>query len=50
MKNILIDTCGWLDLLDEHDNKLLPHLEFWKDNNYVNIISNQVIIEEWNNV
>ncbi len=48
MKNILIDTCSWIDLLNEDDNKLLPHLEFWKDNNYINIISNKVIIDEWN--
>ncbi|QSW88464.1 hypothetical protein J0383_19730 [Flavobacterium endoglycinae] len=47
MKNILIDTCSWVDLLDEYDNKLLPHLEFWKDNNYINIICNKVIIDEW---
>jgi hypothetical protein len=29
--NIFIDTCSWVDLLSENDNKLLPHLEFWKN-------------------
>jgi hypothetical protein len=48
MKNILIDTCSWIDLLTEDTNKLLPHLEFWVNNDCINIISHQVIIEEWN--
>ncbi len=48
MKNILIDTCSWINLLSEDSNKLLPHLEFWKSNNYIRIISHEKIIEEWN--
>jgi hypothetical protein len=48
MKNILIDTCSWINLLSEDSNKLLPHLEFWKNNNCIKIISHEKIIEEWN--
>lgn len=48
MKNILIDTCSWINLLSEDSNKLLPHLEFWKNNNCIRIISHEKIIEEWN--
>ncbi|WP_299381834.1 PIN domain-containing protein [uncultured Lacinutrix sp.] len=48
MKNILIDTCSWINLLSEDFNKLLPHLEFWKNNNCIRIISHEKIIEEWN--
>lgn len=48
MKNILIDTCSWIDLLSEDENKLLPHLEFWKNNNCINIITNKIIVDEWN--
>ena len=48
MKNILIDTCSWINLLSEDSNKLLPHLEFWKSNNCIKIISHEKIIEEWN--
>jgi ribosomal protein L14E/L6E/L27E len=48
MKNILIDTCSWINLLSEDSNKLLPHLEFWKNNNCIRIISHEKVIEEWN--
>lgn len=48
MKNILIDTCSWIDLLSENSNKLLPHLEFWKNNNCINIITHEIILQEWN--
>jgi hypothetical protein len=48
MKNILIDACSWIDLLTEDKNKLLPHLEFWKNNSCINFISHEVVIEEWN--
>lgn len=48
MKNILIDTCSLIDLLSEDKNKLLPHLEFWKQNNCINFITHKLIIEEWN--
>lgn len=48
MKNILIDTCSWINLLSEDFNKLLPHLEFWKKNDCIRIISHEKIIEEWN--
>lgn len=47
MENILIDTCSWIDLLTEDQNKLLPHLEFWTNNNCINIITHEIIIEEW---
>ena len=46
--NILIDTCSWINLLSEDVNELLPHLNFWKDNNCINIITHKVILEEWN--
>ena len=46
--NILIDTCSWVDLLSEDTNKLLPHIEFWWNNKYINIITHKVILEEWN--
>jgi len=49
MKNILIDTCSLIDLLSEDKNKLLPHLEFWKQNNCINFVTHKLIIEEWNN-
>jgi len=48
MKNILIDTCSLIDLLSEDKNKLLPHLEFWKNNNCINFVTHELIIEEWN--
>jgi hypothetical protein len=48
MKNILIDTCSLIDLLSEDKNKLLPHLEFWKQNNCINFVTHKLIIEEWN--
>lgn len=48
MKNILIDTCSLIDLLTEGKNKLLPHLEFWKQNNCINFVTHKLIIEEWN--
>ncbi len=48
MKNVLIDTCSWIDLLTEDTNNLLPHLEFWINNECINIISHEIIIEEWN--
>jgi hypothetical protein len=48
MKNILIDTCSLINLLSEDENKLLPHLEFWKQNNCINFITHHLIIEEWN--
>lgn len=48
MKNILIDTCSLIDLLSEDKNKLLPHLEFWKQNNCINLVTHKLIIEEWN--
>lgn len=48
MKNILIDTCSWIDLLTEDTNNLLPHLEFWTSNECINVISHKIIIEEWN--
>lgn len=48
MKNILIDTCSLIDILSEDKNKLLPHLEFWKNNNCLNFVTHQIIIEEWN--
>ena len=48
MKNILIDTCSWIDLLTEDTNNLLPHLEFWTSNECINIISHKLIIDEWN--
>ena len=46
--NVLIDTCSWLDLLSENINKLLPHFEFWKNNDCINIITHKIILEEWN--
>lgn len=48
MKNILIDTCSLIDLLSEDKNKLLPHIEFWKQNNCINLVTHKIIIEEWN--
>jgi len=48
MKNILIDTCSLIDLLSEDKNKLLPHLEFWKQNNCINFVTHEVIVDEWN--
>lgn len=48
MKNILIDTCSLIDLLSEDKNKLLPHLEFWNQNNCINFVTHKLIIEEWN--
>lgn len=48
MKNILIDTCSLIDLLTEDKNILLPHLEFWVNNNCINLVTHQIIIEEWN--
>jgi hypothetical protein len=48
MKNILIDTCSLINLLSEDKNKLLPHLEFWKQNNCISIVTHKLIIEEWN--
>jgi len=48
MKNILIDTCSWIDLLTEDDNKLLPHLEFWHSNKCLKFITHEIIIAEWN--
>lgn len=47
MKNILIDTCSWINLLTEDTNNLLPHLEFWTSNECINIVSHKIIIEEW---
>lgn len=48
MKNIIIDTCSLINLLTEDKNKLLPHLEFWKQNNCINFVTHKLIIEEWN--
>lgn len=48
MKNILIDTCSLIDLLTEDKNKLLPYLEFWKQNSCINLVTHKLIIEEWN--
>lgn len=48
MKNIIIDTCSLIDLLSEDKNKLLPHLEFWKNNDCINFITHEIILEEWN--
>jgi hypothetical protein len=45
--NILIDTCSLVDLLCEDINKLLPHLEFWKNHDCINFITHKVILEEW---
>lgn len=47
MLNILIDTCSLIDLLTEDNNELLPHLEFWKDNKCINLITHEVILNEW---
>ncbi|WP_299442996.1 hypothetical protein [uncultured Aquimarina sp.] len=35
-------------MLTEDTNNLLPHLEFWESNECINIISHEIIIEEWN--
>lgn len=48
MINVLIDTCSWIDLLSEEENDLLKQLEFWKDNNRIQIVTNEIVILEWN--
>ena len=49
MENVLLDTCSWINLLNEDNNDDLSHLEFWIENKYINLITHEIIIEEWNN-
>lgn len=49
MINLLIDTCTWIDLLNvDEKNEYLAHLEFWINNNYLKLITHEIIIKEWN--
>ncbi len=49
MKNILIDTCSWQDLLSNEESKLLPYLQHWAENDIIRIFTHEEVLTEWNN-
>ncbi len=48
MKNILIDTCSWIDILTEEENELLSCLDYWNKSKKIKLITHEEVIKEWN--
>lgn len=49
MIKILIDTCSWIDLLSQKTNNLLlDNLNYWVLNQNIEIITHEIVLQEWN--